>query len=165
LPRRGAAADPAPGSAGAAGGLRVDGAGGGGHRGGRGRRAGGAGAGGGRRRVGARACGDGHGPGGGGDPRPPDPAGPRLRRGPGGPDGLRAVIDWELVHVGDPVEDLAWACVKAWRFGAAPEAAGVGTIDELLAAYEAAGGAAVERATFDWWLVEKTLQWGILCMK
>jgi hypothetical protein len=82
-----------------------------------------------------------------------------------GPEGLRAVIDWELVHVGDPVEDLAWACVKAWRFGAAPEAAGVGTIDELLAAYEAAGGRRVDRAAFDWWLGEKTLQWGIMCMK
>src|SRR5438045_1628083 len=82
-----------------------------------------------------------------------------------GPDGLRAVIDWELVHAGDPAEDLAWVCVKAWRFGAAPEAAGVGTIDELLDAYEAAGGPPVDRATFDWWLVEKTLQWGIMCMK
>ena len=82
-----------------------------------------------------------------------------------GPDGLRAVIDWELVHAGDPAEDLAWACVKAWRFGAAPEAAGVGTIDELLGAYHDAGGPPVERAVFDWWLVEKTLQWGIMCMK
>jgi aminoglycoside phosphotransferase (APT) family kinase protein len=81
------------------------------------------------------------------------------------PDGLRAVIDWELVHVGDPVEDLAWTCVKAWRFGARPEAAGVGTVDELLAAYEAAGGRPVARRTFEWWLVEKTLQWGIMCMK
>jgi aminoglycoside phosphotransferase (APT) family kinase protein len=82
-----------------------------------------------------------------------------------GPEGLRAVIDWELTHVGDPVEDLAWACVKAWRFGAAPEAAGVGTIDELLSAYEGAGGAPIDCPTFDWWLVEKTLQWGIMCMK
>jgi aminoglycoside phosphotransferase (APT) family kinase protein len=82
-----------------------------------------------------------------------------------GPDGLRAVIDWELVHAGDPVEDLAWVCVKAWRFGATPEAAGVGTIAELFSAYEAAGGRPVDRPTFDWWLVEKTLQWGIMCMK
>ncbi|HVW33803.1 MAG TPA: phosphotransferase family protein [Acidimicrobiia bacterium] len=79
--------------------------------------------------------------------------------------GLAAVIDWELVHVGDPLEDLAWPCVKAWRFGAVPEVAGVGTIDDLLAAYEAAGGGAVERPAFDWWLVEKTLQWGIMCQK
>jgi aminoglycoside phosphotransferase (APT) family kinase protein len=82
-----------------------------------------------------------------------------------GPEGLRAVIDWELVHVGDPVEDLAWVCVKAWRFGAPLEAAGVGTVAELLDAYHAAGGGPVDRATFDWWLVEKTLQWGIMCMK
>jgi len=82
-----------------------------------------------------------------------------------GPGGLRAVIDWELVHLGAPAEDLAWACVKAWRFGAPGEAAGVGTIDELLAAYHEAGGPPVERGEFDWWLVEKTLQWGIMCMK
>ena len=82
-----------------------------------------------------------------------------------GPDGLRAVIDWELVHAGDPAEDLAWTCVKAWRFGAAPEAAGVGSIDELLGAYHEAGGPSLERTTFDWWLVEKTLQWGVMCMK
>jgi hypothetical protein len=82
-----------------------------------------------------------------------------------GPEGLRAVIDWELVHVGDPVEDLAWVCVKAWRFGAEPEVAGVGTVDELLSAYGAAGGVPVERRTFEWWLVEKTLQWGVICMK
>ncbi len=80
-------------------------------------------------------------------------------------DGLRAVLDWELVHLGDPLEDLAWLCVKAWRFGAGPEAAGVGTVDELLAAYEAAGGAPVDGAVFDWWLVEKTLQWGVICMR
>jgi aminoglycoside phosphotransferase (APT) family kinase protein len=82
-----------------------------------------------------------------------------------GEDGLRAVLDWELVHVGDPLEDLAWVCIKAWRFGATPEAAGVGTIDELLEAYEAAGGRAVDARVFEWWLVHKTLQWGIICMK
>ena len=57
-----------------------------------------------------------------------------------GPDGLRAVIDWELAHLGDPMEDLGWLCVKAWRFGAPPPVAGLGDYDELFAAYEAAGG-------------------------
>jgi Ser/Thr protein kinase RdoA (MazF antagonist) len=77
---------------------------------------------------------------------------------------LAAVIDWELVHVGDPVEDLAWLCVKAWRFGLPLEVGGVGTVDELIAAYEAAGGRTVDRDAFHWWLVQKTLQWGIGCM-
>ena len=31
--------------------------------------------------------------------------------------GMRAVLDWELAHVGDPAEDLAWMCVRSWRFG------------------------------------------------
>ncbi|MGI8757055.1 MAG: phosphotransferase family protein, partial [Acidimicrobiales bacterium] len=34
-----------------------------------------------------------------------------------GEDGLRAVLDWELAHLGDPLEDLGWLCVRAWRFG------------------------------------------------
>lgn len=79
-------------------------------------------------------------------------------------DGLAAVIDWELVHVGDPVEDLAWLCVKAWRFGAPLEVGGLGTVEQLIQAYEGAGGRRVDRRTFHWWLVQKTLQWGIGCM-
>jgi aminoglycoside phosphotransferase (APT) family kinase protein len=79
-------------------------------------------------------------------------------------DGVGAVIDWELVHVGDPIEDLAWLCVKAWRFGAPLEVGGLGTIDELIGAYEGAGGQRVDRDAFHWWLVQKTLQWGIGCM-
>src|SRR5262249_41639832 len=34
-----------------------------------------------------------------------------------GPDGLVGVFDWEFTHIGDPAEDLAWPCVRAWRFG------------------------------------------------
>ena len=62
------------------------------------------------------------------------------------------------------VEDLAWLCVKAWRFGAPLEVGGVGTIDQLVAAYEGAGGRPVDRDALHWWLVQKTLQWGIGCM-
>lgn len=79
-------------------------------------------------------------------------------------DGLAAVIDWELVHLGDPVEDLAWLCVKAWRFGAPLEVGGLGTVEQLIGAYEAAGGRPVDHDVFHWWLVQKTLQWGIGCM-
>jgi hypothetical protein len=78
--------------------------------------------------------------------------------------GLAAAIDWELVHVGDPLEDLGWLCVRAWRFGAPLEVGGVGTIDELVDAYESAGGRAVDRDALHWWLVQKTLQWGVGCM-
>ena len=32
-------------------------------------------------------------------------------------DGLSAVLDWELVRLGDPVQDLAYLCTPSWRFG------------------------------------------------
>ena len=81
-----------------------------------------------------------------------------------GPDGLHAVIDWELIHRGDPHEDLAWLCLKAWRFGEPHEVGGLGSIDELIDAYEHAGGRAVDRTSLHWWLVNKTFTWGVGCM-
>ena len=81
-----------------------------------------------------------------------------------GPDGLRAVIDWELAHLGDPMEDLGWLCVKAWRFGSPLPVAGVGPYEQLFAAYEAAGGAPVDRAAAHWWEVLGTVKWGIMCI-
>ena len=81
-----------------------------------------------------------------------------------GPDSLQAVIDWELVHAGNPAEDLGWLCVKAWRFGAGLPAAGLGTREELLAAYRAAGGADISLDELRWWEILGTLRWGVICM-
>jgi aminoglycoside phosphotransferase (APT) family kinase protein len=81
-----------------------------------------------------------------------------------GPRGLAAVIDWERVHAGNPAEDLGWLCVRAWRFGAGPAAAGLGSREELLAAYRAAGGADISLAELRWWELLGTLRWGAICM-
>lgn len=81
-----------------------------------------------------------------------------------GPEGLRAVIDWELAHIGDPMEDLGWLCVKAWRFGGKPPVAGLGEYDELFEAYEAASGVAVDPDVVRWWEVLGTWKWGIMCI-
>ena len=78
---------------------------------------------------------------------------------------LAAVLDWELVHVGEVYEDLAWFCIRAWRFGAPADlaAGGLGSIEDFLHGYENAGGATVDRAAFHWWLVQATLRWGVIC--
>jgi aminoglycoside phosphotransferase (APT) family kinase protein len=81
-----------------------------------------------------------------------------------GPDGVRAVLDWELVHLGDPMEDLGWLCVKSWRFGADPPVGGFGTYDQLVSAYEVAGGGPVDRQALRWWETLGTLKWGIMCI-
>jgi aminoglycoside phosphotransferase (APT) family kinase protein len=81
-----------------------------------------------------------------------------------GPDGMTAALDWELVHRGNPVEDLGWLCTKAWRFGAPLPVGGIGTREDLLAAYRAAGGADVDLEELRWWEVLNTLKWAVGCM-
>jgi len=81
-----------------------------------------------------------------------------------GEDGLRAVLDWELAHLGDPMEDLGWLCVRAWRFGSALPVAGVGDYDELYAAYAGASGRPVDPEAVRWWEVVGTLRWGVICI-
>jgi aminoglycoside phosphotransferase (APT) family kinase protein len=80
-----------------------------------------------------------------------------------GADGLRAVLDWELAHLGDPVEDLGWMCVKSWRFGAKEPVGGFGPYEELLDAYESASGSHVELDRLRYWEVFGTLKWGVIC--
>jgi aminoglycoside phosphotransferase (APT) family kinase protein len=78
-----------------------------------------------------------------------------------GETGLVAVLDWELVHIGDPAEDLGWFCNRAWRFGRDELAAGgLGDREELLAAYAAAGGAALDVEELRFWEVLAALRWG-----
>lgn len=81
-------------------------------------------------------------------------------------DGLAAVLDWELAHLGDAHEDLAFGCMTVWRFGQLDRPAfGVGSIDGYFAAYEAAGGASVDRERFHFWLVYRTLWWALGCLQ
>jgi aminoglycoside phosphotransferase (APT) family kinase protein len=79
-------------------------------------------------------------------------------------DGLAAVLDWELPHRGDPMEDLGWFCVKAWRFGATPPVAGVGEYEELFEAYEKASGRPIDPGAVRWWELYGTLRWGVICI-
>ncbi|MBM7806405.1 aminoglycoside phosphotransferase (APT) family kinase protein [Geodermatophilus bullaregiensis] len=80
-----------------------------------------------------------------------------------GPEGLRAVLDWELVHRGDPLEDLGWCCAKVWRFGSRLPAAGTGTREELLDGYAAVAGWRPTVAELHWWELYGTVQWGLMC--
>jgi aminoglycoside phosphotransferase (APT) family kinase protein len=82
-----------------------------------------------------------------------------------GPEGIRAVLDWELAHVGPPIYDLAWLCTPSWRFQR-PDLAvgGFGTREDLIAGYEEAGGAPVDRAELHAWEVFQTMNWGVMCL-
>lgn len=77
--------------------------------------------------------------------------------------GVRAVLDWELAHRGDPMEDLGWICVGSWRFGNVDQpVGGFGSREEMFAGYASAGGVVdAERVRF--WEVMGTLKWGVMC--
>lgn len=118
-----------------------------------------------------------------GDPRPvfslalrwlddhaPTPGVPRLVHGDFrmgnlmiGPEGVRAVLDWELAHAGDPHADLGWLCMESWRFGRPDPVGGLGSRRDLFAAYEAASGTPVDPAAAHWWEVLSALRWGVIC--
>lgn len=79
-----------------------------------------------------------------------------------GEDGVRGIIDWELAHWGDPMEDIGWLAVKSWRFGGKQPMAGVGSYDDFFRAYEAAGGAKVDPARVRFWEIFGNLKWGVI---
>jgi aminoglycoside phosphotransferase (APT) family kinase protein len=103
----------------------------------------------------------------------PEPAEPRLVHGDFrlgnfivDEDGLAAVIDWELAHLGDPAEDIGWLCIRSWRFGNDDlPVAGVGQLDDFIAAYEAAGGAPVDRERVRYWEAFGNAKWAIICAR
>jgi aminoglycoside phosphotransferase (APT) family kinase protein len=105
-----------------------------------------------------------------GERLPPPPPAPRLVHGDFrngnlvvGPDGVRAVLDWELAHLGDPAEDLGWLCVRSWRFGIDDlVVGGFGRLDALLDAYRAAGGDPPEPEVVHFWMTFGTLKWGAI---
>jgi aminoglycoside phosphotransferase (APT) family kinase protein len=82
-----------------------------------------------------------------------------------GPEGLRAVLDWELAHVGDPMEDIGWACVRSWRFGSDDKpVAGLGLREEFYHAYEKASGRPIDAHAVRFWEAFGNLRWGITCI-
>ena len=81
-----------------------------------------------------------------------------------GSDGVRAVLDWEVAHIGDPAEDLAWICAPPWRFGELDRpVGGLGSRQQLFEAFEAATGESIDPARVHYWEVMGSLRWGVSC--
>ncbi len=74
---------------------------------------------------------------------------------------LAAVIDWELAHIGDPMEDLAYLCMRTWRFGNDDRpCGGFGSLASLREGYEQGGGTWSEER-LHWWMVARSAWWAI----
>jgi aminoglycoside phosphotransferase (APT) family kinase protein len=78
------------------------------------------------------------------------------------PAGLSAVLDWEFARWGHPFEDIAWLCVRDWRFGQLKNAAGGFARREVFyEAYEKASGRTVVPEEVHFWEVLGNVRWAI----
>lgn len=78
-------------------------------------------------------------------------------------EGLTGVLDWELAHIGDPLQDLGWVVAKPWRFGSDLPAAGAGTREQLVDGYASVAGVRPSDEALRWWEVHSVLRWGVIC--
>jgi len=77
--------------------------------------------------------------------------------------GIRALLDWECAHLGDPMEEFGWLCLRSWRFGMLDKPAGGFCAREpLYAAYAAASGEEVDAQAVHWWEIFGFVRWIVL---
>lgn len=70
---------------------------------------------------------------------------------------ITAILDWELVHLGDPIEDLGWAFLPQYRSGTSL-VCGLAEESEFLARYEAQSGLTAPRGTLKFYIVFSLLK-------
>ncbi len=80
-------------------------------------------------------------------------------------DGLKSVIDWELAHIGNPLQDLGWICGNSWRFGNTDKVVGgFGDLADLLKGYNSVSNSQVDENMVKAWQVFGTFRWGVICL-
>ena len=79
--------------------------------------------------------------------------------------GLKSVIDWELSHIGNPLQDLGWICGNSWRFGNTDKVVGgFGDLADLLKGYNSVSNFQVDENMVKAWQVFGTFRWGVICL-
>lgn len=64
---------------------------------------------------------------------------------------LQAVLDWEMAHCGDPLEDLAWSIARVFCFAKDDKRSGLATREEAIRIWEEASGLAADPDALAWW--------------
>ncbi len=78
------------------------------------------------------------------------------------PAGLLAILGWDFAHWGAPEEDLAWLCLRSFRFGElAQPVGGIGQREPFYRAYSEASGRAVDPSRVHWWEVLGNCRWAV----
>jgi aminoglycoside phosphotransferase (APT) family kinase protein len=71
---------------------------------------------------------------------------------------IRAILDWEMAHLGDPLEDLAWALDPLWAHGDPHHPAGLLARADAVRVWEEASGLKADAKALAWWEVFASLK-------
>jgi aminoglycoside phosphotransferase (APT) family kinase protein len=77
-------------------------------------------------------------------------------------DGLQGILDYEFAHWGDRHEDIAWLCMRDWRFGKLnKEVGGFGDRADFYREYSNSSGFTVDAKKVTYWEVMGNIRWAI----
>jgi aminoglycoside phosphotransferase (APT) family kinase protein len=71
---------------------------------------------------------------------------------------IRAILDWEMAHLGDPLEDLGWAIDPLWAGGNPARPGGMIPRAEAIAIWEKTSGLRADPAALHWWEIFASLK-------
>ncbi len=77
-------------------------------------------------------------------------------------DRITGVLDWEMVHLGDPLEDVAWLCLRSWRWAGDARVGGLLPREDFYRGYAAASGLHVDREAVRFWEVLGNLKLAVI---
>lgn len=71
---------------------------------------------------------------------------------------ILGILDWEMAHFGDPLEDLAWSFMRAWQWARDGLAGGIVQRDDAIRIWEEKTGLRVDPTALRWWDVFSCLK-------
>ncbi len=63
------------------------------------------------------------------------------------------ILDWEMTHLGDPLEDVAWACIRPWRWIGTEHIGGLLDRADFYRMYSEASGIEIDEESVRFWEV------------
>ena len=66
-------------------------------------------------------------------------------------DRITGILDWEMAHIGEPLEDLAWALSPIWSWQDQEKPAYLIARQEALSIWEKASGLTIDENDLKWW--------------
>jgi aminoglycoside phosphotransferase (APT) family kinase protein len=76
--------------------------------------------------------------------------------------GFITMLDWEMTHLGDPLEDLGWSTMRLWGHGNL--AGGLIDREEYLGLYEQKSGVIVDRGRLFFYQVLGNAKMAVICL-